>query len=87
MYYTCMRIYAQTIKLCNNALREKKQNTQTHHQACKHNKTCFCPEQHATFCALCFQFPSPTDNLIFYFMNLLRTIFRIFHFALPGTGT
>lgn len=57
--------------------RKKNQNTQTHHQACKHNKTCSCPEQHATFCALCFQFPSPTDNL-FYFMNLLRKILEYF---------
>lgn len=56
---------------------EKKKTTQTHHQACKHNKTCSCSEQHATFCALCFQFPSPTNNL-FYFMNLLRKILEYF---------
>lgn len=73
-----MRIYAKTMKFCNIALREKKtKNTQTHHQACKHNKTCSCSEQHATFCGLCFQFPSPTDNL-FYFMNLLRKILEYF---------
>lgn len=75
----CMRIYAKTMKLCNIALRFEKnpKNTQTHHQACKHNKTCSCSEQHATFCGLCFQFPSPTDNL-FYFMNLLRKILEYF---------
>lgn len=75
----CMRIYAKTMKLCNIALRfeKKPKNTQIHHQACKHNKTCSCSEQHATFCGLCFQFPSPTDNL-FYFMNLLRKILEYF---------